>query len=236
MTKDWTGIVVDLTRFIVLCKTIERTGAKTVQFLTNGIVYLESPKRGDYAFIMGAVLTDEATSIPSRELLATYRLLGLWRDTPRTVKGQSIRISRDVITILPAGTTYRRRLTAFPMHESIEEKLSRLATFTPEPNLWLTPRPQNGYIRVGALDVMFTLGKEIEHLTRQNPRITGTTGLEGTLRIKDREAKSFFALCEQDAANNRCDIEGRLSDEILFLRSKDVLTRIKTHIETRNPT
>lgn len=236
MTNDWTGIEVDLTRFIGLCKTIERTDAKTVQFLRDGTIYLEAAKGGDYAFVLDAVVTDEATSIPSRELRATYRLLGLWRDNLRTVKGQAIRIGRETITILPAGSTYRRRLTAFAMSEAIESRLSNLARFTPEPNIRLTPRPQTTHIRGGATGVTLTLGDVIEHHTLQHARITGTTELRGTLRVKDRAAKSFFALCEQDAAKNGCEIEGRLSEGILFLRSKDILTRIRTHIETRNPT
>lgn len=236
VTKDWTGIEVDLTRFIGLCKAIERTGAESVQFLKDGTVYLESRKNGDYAFISDGAITDEAASVPSRELLATYHLLGLRRDNPRTVRGQSIRLTFNTVTVLPAETNYRRRLIVFPLPDPLGERLSRLGEFSPVPNIWLTPRPWTGVIRTGVPSVTLELGKDIEHQSNHLSRITGTTELEGTLRIGSRAAKSLFALCERDAALNGCEMTGHLMGDILFLRSQNVFIRIQTHIETRNPT
>lgn len=236
--EDWTGIEVDLTRFIGLCKMLERTPVEGVRFLKDGTAHAQATDRSDdpdgedYLFLRGWARTDRSVTIPARELLAVYHLLGLRRDSPRTVKGQSLRLSPTAVSVLPLGGVYRRRLLAFSLDEETESRLIRLARFTPEPNLWLIPRPTpRDYIKTGGVSVNLTIGEQVEHHTHRLNRIEGTAEVEGDLRLSSKTARTFFALCEQDADADGSPILGRLHGEVLFLRSSNSLIRIRIQLE-----
>lgn len=233
----------ELSRFIDLCNMLKRTDADAVLFLTNGTAYVEGPtgrrKRSheDYAFLFELSRPGEAVSIPSRELLATHRLLGLHRDTRRTVRGQSIRLSAFSITILPGGTVYRRRLLAFPVTQATEERLRRLSHFSPDPNFTLLPKKTDSSVaRVGAHKVELTLGPAILYHARGVTRIAGFSTTNAVLVIDSRSARSLLTLCERDAAETESFVAGRFTGDILYLKTRHVLARIQPSIEKRKPT
>lgn len=243
MREDWSGIEVGLSRFIDLCKMLKRTEADAVLFLRDGTAYVEGPSgrgkdaNGDYAFLFEIAKTNHAVSIPSRELLATYRLLGLQRDTRKTVRGQSIRLSPNAITILPRETVYRRRLLVFPISESVETRLQTLSSFSPDPNLTLLPKKDSSYVaRVGALKVHLTLGPAVIYHARGVSRIAGFSTAQAVLVIESRPARSLLALCERDASDAESFMSGCFTGDILYLKTRHVFARIQPSIEKRKPT
>lgn len=231
--QDWTGVELALGRFIELCRLAGRMKAPVVTFLPDGTCYLESPVRprrqlhGDYAFLSGVGTTDRAVAIPTRELEATYRLLGLGRDRPATVRGQSVRLAPLTITVEPQERRYRRRLLAFPVGDADAARLHALAAWRPEPNLGYTPARRSGFIAFGRSRARLTLGPELRYEWRGETRTAGTASVDAVLDIDTRPARALLALCERLGSGSGHDVAGRFTGDVLFLWTEGVLVRIR---------
>lgn len=231
--QHWTGVELPLARFIELCRLAGRMSAPVVTFLPDGIAYLESPDRpkrrlhGDYAFLHGFCETDAPITIPVRELEATYRLLGLERDRPTTVRGQTVRIAPGTITVLPQERRYQRRLLAFPVKTDDAERLATLAAFRPAPNLGYTPTGLGSrFAPLGRSRAHLTLGEQLVYETRGEARVAGTATIEGTVDIVSRPGRALLALCEHAACRDGRDVAGHFTGDVLFLWAGGVLARI----------